>query len=88
MVSLVTILQNYSFSKIVSTTTLKKCDRQGDGYCDDRENNAYCDFDGGDCCLNPVNNQFCSECWCYADHTSYVAGKNQRSMSVYENIFC
>ena len=64
------------FSKIVSTTT---CDRQGDGYCDDRENNADCDFDGGDCCLNPVNNQFCSECWCYADHTSYVAGKDQRS---------
>ena len=30
------------FSKIVSTTT---CDRQGDGYCDDRENNADCDFD-------------------------------------------
>ena len=41
---------------------LKKCDYQGDGYCDDSNNNAGCDFDGGDCC--PTENQFCSECWC------------------------
>ena len=41
---------------------LKKCDYQGDGYCDDSNNNAGCDFDGGDCCQTA--NQFCSECWC------------------------
>ena len=79
------------FSKIASATKLKKCDekkKKGDGYCDDSNNNADCDFDGGDCCLNLIINQFCSECWCYANHTSYVSGKNQRSMSVYENIFC
>ena len=52
-----------------------KCDYQGDGYCDDSNNNADCDFDDGDCCLNPVNTQFCNECWCYADNTSYVSGK-------------
>ena len=53
----------------------KNCDYQGDGYCDDSNNNADCDFDDGDCCLNPVNTQFCNECWCYADNTSYVSGK-------------
>ena len=52
-----------------------KCDYQGDGYCDDSNNNADCDFDDGDCCLNPVITQFCNECWCYADNTSYVSGK-------------
>ena len=70
-----TILRHDYFSKIASTTTLMKCDYQGDGYCDDSNNNADCDFDDGDCCLNPVNTQFCNECWCYADNTSYVSGK-------------
>ena len=86
------------FSKIASATKLKKCDekkKKGDGYCDDSNNNADCDFDGGDCCLNLIINQFCSECRCYGSeiyqglksrkqnktnkHTSYVSGKNQRS---------
>ena len=77
--SVVTILQHNYFSKIASTTTLKKCKYQGDMYCDDRNNHAGCDFDGGDCCIIPTVNQFCSECWCYANHTSYVSGKNNRS---------
>jgi len=38
----------------------------GDNYCDDENNNAACQFDGGDCCNN--SNQFwdwyCSECAC------------------------
>ena len=72
------------FSKTASTTKLKKCDYYsiGDSYCDDSNNIADCDFDGGDCCLTPIINQYCSECWCYvnpANHTSYVSGKNQRS---------
>ena len=24
----------------------------GDGICDDMSNNQYCQFDGGDCCLD------------------------------------
>ena len=69
------------FSKTASTTKLKKCyyQDQGDGYCHDSNNNADCDFDGGDCCLNLIINQFCNECWCYADNTSYDSGKNHRS---------
>jgi hypothetical protein len=26
---------------------------KGDGYCDDDLNNENCEYDGGDCCLNP-----------------------------------
>ncbi len=27
---------------------------QGDGYCDDENNMAACDWDGGDCCNNSI----------------------------------
>ena len=36
----------------------------GDGYCDDVTNTMECNYDGGDCCLDPVNIQYCSECQC------------------------
>ena len=39
----------------------------GDGYCDDVTNNVECNYDGGDCCLDPVNTQYCSECQCISD---------------------
>jgi len=37
-----------------------------DGYCDDENNNAACQFDGGDCCANTMENwnMYCSECAC------------------------
>ena len=36
-----------------------------DGFCDDRNNNEGCDFDGGDCCGHAsVNKRFCRECKC------------------------
>jgi len=37
---------------------------QGDGYCDDDNNNDGCDYDGGDCCGDDVNTNFCTECEC------------------------
>ena len=36
----------------------------GDNFCDDNNNNENCNFDGGDCCLENVNTQYCSECQC------------------------
>ena len=36
----------------------------GDGFCNDEANNAECNYDGGDCCVN-VNTTFCSECTCH-----------------------
>jgi len=38
-------------------------DYKGDGNCDDGNNNAGCDFDGGDCCKD-TQHKYCSECAC------------------------
>ena len=37
----------------------------GNGYCNDETNNEGCNFDGGDCCLNCINTDQCSDCVCY-----------------------
>ena len=37
---------------------------QGDGYCDDENNNNGCDFDGGDCCGDDVKTTYCTVCDC------------------------
>merc|ERR1712226_961078 len=41
---------------------------KGDGNCDDDNNNAGCDFDGGDCCAkslgSPVKKVYCKVCKC------------------------
>ena len=37
----------------------------GDGFCDDLNNINSCNFDGGDCCLETVITDFCTECICY-----------------------
>lgn len=38
----------------------------GDDYCDDDNNNAECEYDGGDCCDNNMDgwDTYCSECEC------------------------
>ena len=36
---------------------------KGDKNCDDENNNAGCDWDGGDCC-GPNNYGYCKECKC------------------------
>ena len=37
---------------------------KGDNYCHDENNNCGCEWDGGDCCGENVNTQFCSACEC------------------------
>ena len=37
---------------------------KGDDNCDDENNNEGCAWDGGDCCGNDVNTQYCSYCDC------------------------
>merc|ERR1711962_689734 len=37
---------------------------KGDGKCDDYNNNAGCDYDGGDCCGSNVNTYYCTICEC------------------------
>merc|ERR1711981_517275 len=36
----------------------------GDNYCDDGNNTPECGFDGGDCCGDDVNTQYCQLCEC------------------------
>ncbi len=35
-----------------------------DKFCDDRNNIPVCDYDGGDCCGDGVNMDFCAACQC------------------------
>ena len=35
----------------------------GNGFCNDETNNADCNYDGGDCCVN-VNTDSCTDCNC------------------------
>lgn len=37
-------------------------DIHGDGFCDDRQNTAECDYDGLDCCIMTMDTQFCRDC--------------------------
>ena len=39
-------------------------DMPGDGYCDDTTNNMECYYDGGDCCGEIIQTDFCNECLC------------------------
>merc|ERR1719367_1357066 len=41
----------------------------GDNYCDDENNNEECGWDGGDCCGDNVNTQYCSACECLDPNT-------------------
>ena len=36
----------------------------GDGFCNDEINNAYCNYDHGDCCLSNINTKYLSESRC------------------------
>ena len=65
---------NLTFLGGVTTTTAppSSCgipDDKGDGWCDDVNNNAGCNWDDGDCCPpnsieNPNWNGVCSKCKC------------------------
>ena len=47
---------------------IQECEKPqwiGDGYCDDKNNYAQCDYDAGDCCGPNVNTLFCSSCICH-----------------------
>ena len=50
---------------LVFYTLKATCIDSGDGYCDDVTNVPSCDFDGGDCCGNSVNTDFCAVCACH-----------------------
>ena len=37
------------------------------GKCDDETNIPECNYDGGDCCIDPYVQGFCTICVCYDD---------------------
>jgi hypothetical protein len=41
----------------------------GNGFCNDETNIAECEYDGGDCCVENVNTNFCSDCGCHLIET-------------------
>ena len=43
----------------------------GDGFCDDINNNKFCNFDNGDCCGSNVKKHFCLNCTCIGMLPSY-----------------
>jgi len=45
---------------------------KGDDYCDDENNNAECNYDGGDCCNNnkPGWDNYCQACECLESQTT------------------
>jgi hypothetical protein len=49
-----------------------------DGDCDEGNNNAGCEFDGGDCCGDSVVTTFCTVCEC-KDPSSPTYGKTYTS---------
>ena len=65
------------FLKIISIC-LEGCEVpefQGDGYCDDENNMAACNWDGGDCCNNNIPDYpydtFCTECQCLGPNVDF-----------------
>ena len=46
----------------------KKIYLAADGVCDDENNFKACNFDGGDCCLTPLNRSRCLYCLCTDMH--------------------
>ena len=73
IISNVTIDIVFTTPEIIETTTTSEASCEevmgipgwiGDGMCDDMNNNDPCLFDGGDCCLEVVVTDYCSDCLC------------------------
>ena len=51
-------------------------DYYGDGFCDDENNNLECNWDGGDCCGDNIDTQFCSICDCLNGNVKLCTSEN------------
>ena len=71
-----TKLKNIDYFIVKCIASWKK-----DGYCDDVNNHAGCEFDGGDCCLKPVKTNYCKKCECL-QNTSGGGGGSQGECTV------
>lgn len=56
----------FHYTILGALTTCPNPSWVADGYCDDRNNGAHCDYDGGDCCFKQeINDTFCQKCLCH-----------------------
>ena len=58
---------------------------QGDGYCDDVNNDADCEFDGGDCCGDDVNTNYCTACECLEPNEQPTTTTSDRKFLQFHN---
>ena len=56
----------------------------GDSACDDINNNEECQWDGGDCCGNNVNTQWCQVCACLDPGATTMVGGSTMPTTVQE----
>ena len=47
-------------------------DWKGDGICDDQNNHAGCNFDGGDCCGPDADTDLCTLCQCLEEEEAHL----------------
>lgn len=72
-------LENTTSAPSVDQNTTLSCPNtewSGDQVCDDLTNTLECDFDGGDCCLDSIDDSQCNECICYNDGTRHPSINN------------
>ena len=66
------------------TTEVCKHGWKGDGFCDEACNVPEEHFDKGDCCLDLVSSDFCSNCFCYEDCTFHnMTSAMERTLECY-----
>ena len=51
----------------------------GDNFCDDINNNEGCQWDGGDCCGDNANTQYCQVCGCLDPGATTMVGGSTMS---------
>ena len=54
----------------------------GDNFCDDMNNNAACQFDGGDCCGDNVDTTYCTACECLDQTTTTTTTTTEVSLDL------
>ena len=60
---------------------------KGDAYCDDICNVPEYNFDGGDCCKDLLNDDYCSFCFCYHDCSYHNVTEIPPGPSGFESTF-
>ena len=58
-----------------------------DGFCDDIANTLACDYDGGDCCVEDPNTDYCVICDCIINDGNYCLFFTKRAQIIHQICF-